>query len=228
MKNVSIYILFALIAILLYLFPQIDIFVSSLFFDPERKGFYLYGDTILFILYKSVNVLTPILSLSLIGGIIFLSLKKYKGGTLLKYFDRRALTYLFLTFILGAGLVVNVILKENFGRARPNKVENFGGAKQFTPPMVMTDQCDSNCSFTCGHCSFAWGFLAFYFLFRKPWILFAAISYGIAVSFTRIAQGGHFFSDATFSFMIMFLFAKVLYDIMYKENDNTNNTQEGK
>ena len=52
--------------------------------------------------------------------------------------------------VLGAGLVVNGILKDDFGRARPRDIEAFGGSSQFTPAFVVSHECDRNCSFSSG------------------------------------------------------------------------------
>ncbi len=153
------------------------------------------------------------LSITVIGGYLYQVFSKKE----FKYFNKKALLYIFLVFAIGSGLIVNAYLKNNFGRARPSQIVQFGGSKKFTRACVISNQCKKNCSFTCGHCSFAFGFLCLYFLFRKKSILYLALGYGIIVSIVRIAQGGHFLSDSYFSFIIMFLTAKILYYFMYEK-----------
>lgn len=202
-----------ILGILLYFFPEIDLAISTLVFDETAK-FYLGNDPILKAIYKSVNVLAIAMFLGVVGAYIY---QLYTKKTL-KYFDKKALLYIFLVFAFGSGVVINLGLKQNFGRARPAEIVQFGGEKKFTPAAVINWEYGKECdSFTCGHCSFALGFIAFFFLFRKTWILIAALSYGLIVSIGRILQGGHFFSDFVFSWIIMLLTARLLYDYMYRD-----------
>ena len=48
--------------------------------------------------------------------------------------------------IVGSGLIANFFFKDNWGRARPVHIEEFGGEKLYTPPFVISDQCLKNCS----------------------------------------------------------------------------------
>lgn len=207
-----------LLGIILYLFPEIDLAISSLFFE-QGKGFYLNNVPIFKAIYKSVNLLVPLITLAVVGGYLYQFFRKKEFKT----FNKRALIYLFLVFSIGSGMIVNLGLKEHFGRARPAQIIQFGGDKAFTPEAVINDKYIGQCkSFSCGHCSFALGFLAFYFLFRKPWILLVTLGYGLLVSFGRIAQGGHFFSDFIFSFIVMFFSAKIIYYYMYERKKKRN------
>lgn len=217
----SFYIGMVVIGVLLILFPQTDLYVSSLFYDG---GFYLKKDPFLVFWYKSVNFMVFAMSITVLGSLVYLTAAKKE----FKMFPKRSLLYLLIVFGVGSGLIVNAFLKENVGRARPSHIVQFGGDKTFSKPMEITDQCKSNGSFTCGHCSFAFGFLAFYFLFRKNWILILAAGYGLVVSATRIMQGGHFLSDAYFSFVVMFMTADLTYRYWFNkermlDNDTSNN-----
>ena len=62
----------------------------------------------------------------------------------------RNILYLLLVLILGAGLIVNVIFKDDSGRARPRDITEFGGSEQFTPAFVVTSGCVRSCSFSSG------------------------------------------------------------------------------
>ncbi|MBU1667358.1 phosphatase PAP2 family protein [bacterium] len=204
--------LLLLLGIILYLFPEIDLAISSLFFE-EGEGFYLNNEPIFKAIYKSVNILVPLITVAIVGGYIYQLFRKKA----FQKFNKRALVYLFLVFSIGSGIVVNLGLKESFGRARPMEIIQFGGNKEFSPAAVINDKYINQCaSFSCGHCSFALGFIAFYFLFRKSWVLVLTLGYGLLVSFGRVAQGGHFFSDFIFSFIVMFFSAKIIYYYMYE------------
>lgn len=200
-----------LLGVILYLFPELDLAISRLVFDETAK-FYLRNAPILKVIYKSVNVLAVTMAIGVIAAYLYQLYTKKS----FKYFDKKALVYIFMVFAFGSGVIVNLGLKQNFGRARPAQIVQFGGEKKFTPAAVVNWECGKECaSFSCGHCSFALGFIAFFFLFRKRWILVTTLSYGLIVSIGRIMQGGHFFSDFIFSWIVMLLTAKLLYDYMY-------------
>jgi lipid A 4'-phosphatase len=124
----------------------------------------------------------------------------------------RKVIFLFLVLFLGAGLIVNLALKDNFGRARPRDIAEFGGSKQFTAAFIPSNECRKNCSFSSGEG--AAGFFALVFtmaLTRRRALVAAAFALGVLVSFSRIAAGAHFFSDTVVSFFVMLIVADVLY-----------------
>ncbi len=108
------------------------------------------------------------------------------------------ITYLWLTLLIGPGLIVEALLKPNWGRARPKDISEFGGDAVYTLPWVPAQQCDSNCSFVSGHAAIAFwaiAYAAFLPAKQRPWGVLVGVVFGLAVGFVRIAQGGHFFSD---------------------------------
>jgi lipid A 4'-phosphatase len=126
--------------------------------------------------------------------------------------DGKRVSYLLLVLIVGAGLIVNVTLKDNFGRARPRDVAEFGGTKQFTPAFVVSRECTSNCSFSSGDGAAGFFSLALALALSKRRSLFiAGLALGVLVSFARISSGAHFFSDTVVSFFVMLGVADVLY-----------------
>ncbi len=132
--------------------------------------------------------------------------------------DKRVALYLFLVLSLAPGLIVNVILKDNWQRARPQEIVQFGGEKKFTPAYIISDQ--NGYSFSSGHVAAAFSLLGFALLAnkrRKFWIALA-LSYGFFMSIARIAAGGHFFSDAVVSFFIVYMTTYILYSIIIKES----------
>ena len=132
-----------LIASLLFVqFPEIDLGVARMLFDD---GFYLRGpwtalahDSVLYFLG---------LSLFSVVGLYFYN--RFFGRNVCGI-DGRKVSYLFLVLILGAGLIVNGVFKDDFGRARPRDIVEFGGSKRFTPAFVISRECDRNCSFSSG------------------------------------------------------------------------------
>lgn len=190
-------------------FPDLDLRVSRLFYDGT--GFHLANQWWARLLHNCV------------GYSIGLSLASVVGLYACNRFSRRnvcgvdgkKVIYLFVVLILGAGLIVNVLFKNNFGRARPRNVEEFGGLQQFTPAFVVGDECVTNCSFSSGDGAGAFFSLALALaLSRKRALLLAAFGFGALVSFSRIASGAHFLSDTIVSFFVMLIITDILYFYM--------------
>lgn len=117
---------------------------------------------------------------------------------------------------IGPGLVANVIFKDNWGRARPRQVVEFGGKKQFTPPLVPARECARNCSFVSGEASSAFApfFAAALLLPQVRITLLASGAFmGLAAGLIRMSQGGHFLSDVLFAGIFMALTASALHII---------------
>lgn len=200
----------AVICALLYLYPQSDIAVSALFYTPG-EGFMQHHALWERILYKSVPVVLTVLY---VGGLLLWIYNRKTGRDLLA-FSGKKLLYMMVVAALGSGIIVNALLKENWGRARPAQVSVFGGDKHFTPPFVLSDQ--EGKSFSSGHTSGAFALLPLIFLARRHRIAVASVvlGYGVAVSAARIAAGGHFFSDVIVSIFIMYIVSAATYEMMF-------------
>jgi lipid A 4'-phosphatase len=137
-----------------------------------------------------------------------------------------SVVYLIITAAVGPGIIVNYVLKENFGRARPSQIIEFGGQKTFTPAFIVSDQCLTNCSFSSGHASMAIYFTAIAYAFalrsknhktnvasssRFTIIYLLGCLFGIMVGMSRILMGGHFLSDVAFSCFITLLVNYLLF-----------------
>ena len=112
--------------------------------------------------------------------------------------------------------MVNVLLKNAWGRARPNDILQFGGEDIFTPWYKLGDSCVSNCSFVSGDASVGFMLIIFYFITKKIIFFYLAMSFGLALGFIRIIAGGHFFSDIIFSQIVVTTTVTVSY-ILYKK-----------
>lgn len=124
------------------------------------------------------------------------------------------------SMLLGPILIVNGIFKTFWGRARPYQIIEFGGNKNFTSPMVISNQCDWDCSFMSGHTAVIFWSLALALLlphrYRKRGIS-AVIILGIATGIARIAQGSHFVSDVFFSATITYALILWLHFKLFPE-----------
>lgn len=192
------------------LFPQIDIWFSSLFYN-KQEGFFLKNNFLVSLSYKAVRYMVLAIILFCL---IILAMNMLKKTTL---FSFRQVIFLLLVLAIGPGLIVNTALKDNRHRARPSQVMEFGGSKKFTAPLSASDQCDRNCSFSSGHASIGFFFVCFAFLLkkRKAVIYFGSILFGIVIGFGRVLQGGHFLSDVIFSGIVVLLTAHIIYILLF-------------
>ncbi len=199
--------LFLICAALLVSFPQIDLFVTGLFYDPLTEQFIYKNNPVFKLIYWVFAVIHLPLLLGLIIAGVLIKFKKLN----LKHYKKWSVTFLLLALIIGPGLLVNTVLKDNsIGRARPIQVENFGGNKQFTPAFVYSGVCEKNCSFVSGHAAMGFYFMILGWLFASPRAFWAGCIVGVVLSFTRIIQGGHFFSDTLFAFWAVYFVISVL------------------
>jgi lipid A 4'-phosphatase len=196
---------FLAVSVVLILVPHIDLAISRFFYDGH--GFLRYRE-----FQKLQQTLLTVFLFTSIAAVLALYGYNRTHRRNLAGIDGRRVLFLLLVLGIGPGLIVNTTLKDNFGRARPRDVVEFGGARQFTPAFVMSRECNRNCSFSSGDA--AGGFFALSLalaLSRRRAVFVAALAFGAAVSLSRIASGAHFFSDTVTSFFIVLLVSDLLY-----------------
>ena len=190
------------------LFPKFDIFFSKLFFFEEK----FISDKYIFIrslrsFLKDLMIVISIVSLLLIIVNIFFKMKK---KTFLKPRTKLILIGFIVGPVIGCGLIANFYFKDNWGRARPINIQEFGGEKIYTQPFIISDQCERNCSWISGEASAAFSFITGTIILKSPIFFLLNIIFGIIVSFCRIAMGGHFLSDNIFA-MIFMIYLAIIY-----------------
>lgn len=207
------YLFFAFSIAFFLLFPQVDIAVTSLFYS-ESEGFFWAKHPLVKLLYNIPKPIVIVAVLALIVLLIDMGFKK-------RLFNIRPLIlfYFVTVMALGPGLIVHNLFKDHWGRARPSQTSEFNGTKAFTPAWVISDQCNKNCSFVSGHSAGAFGLIALALLAkrRRTVAMTAAIATGSLVGLGRIIQGGHFLSDVFFSFVFVYLTAKILYYFTFEK-----------
>jgi lipid A 4'-phosphatase len=201
-----------LLAALFFFFPVIDLWAAAQFYHPDQ-GFFIANTSsnkILPFLPWAVKIFVTACWL-LIG--LNLVRSHYLGKKRPVVASNRVVLFLLFTLGIGPGLLVNAILKDHCGRARPFQVTEFGGNRHFTPAFVISDQCKTNCSFVSGDASLGYFGLAFFFVARRRRTLIAsaAVLAGTLIGLVRMAQGAHFLSDVIFSGVFTFLAGWLLY-----------------
>lgn len=201
---------------LFLLAPSLDLWASGLFWSPA--GFELAQWPALKALRGSSSW---VLGLILLGVIVTLAAHLVRRDWTALAGARRC-WFLLAGLALGPGLVVNTILKDGWGRPRPNAIETFGGEAPYIPVWEISTWCDRNCSFVSGEASSAaWTVAAAIVLTRvlpsaraRTGVIVGAVIYGAALSLNRLAFGGHFLSDILLSWAITALTLALLARVL--------------
>ena len=204
-------------SLLFYAFPELDIRFSMFFYEPA-SGFYLADAPFCRWFYASIEIAS--IAWGVLAGLLLVVLRVRKKN--LFGLSTRHLIYLLAALAIGPGLIVNLLFKDNWGRARPYDVIEFGGTAAFTPAFVISSECHKNCAFVSGHAAMGFYFIAFGFLFkrRRSLVVLLAGIYGTVVGMVRIIQGGHFLSDVVLAFFITYAVSAVLYWIMFERKSS--------
>ena len=130
--------------------------------------------------------------------------------------QRRAAIFLVLVMIVGPGLVVNNVFKQNWGRPRPRDLVEFGGDRAYVKPWVKSPRENGN-AFVSGHAATGFYLLVPYFLLRRRSGVWAAcfvalgVGYGATIGVARMAQGAHFLSDILWALGFVYLSGVALF-----------------
>ena len=199
-----------ILSIIFFLFPNIDITVSGLFFGQDNRFLAAEHDWFIVLIRKIILPFFVLLVFFIPIAALFKEII-YKEKILNKTI--RDWIYLFSCLVISTGVIVNLIFKGMWGRARPSDTIIFGGEYPFTIPWLNVDYCSSNCSFVSGDVSFFTLSLALLIIFNKQnWNIYAYLLIGF-ISFLRIAEGDHFLSDTVMSFIVTYVSIKILYDL---------------
>lgn len=131
----------------------------------------------------------------------------------------RSCLFVLACLAIGPGVVTNVLLKDQWGRARPRDVIELGGELRFTPALQPARQCHKNCSFVSGEASSI--FMIFFSLAmvarrRRQQLFRLGIAAGGTAGLIRMMQGGHFFSDVVFAGVLMAAVAMALHVLLHQ------------
>lgn len=198
----------------------LDLKIAGYFYTFEDDTGHFLQTPFLHFVYQygfyPADILGVLALLALILSFIFPTWKAIRPHALL----------LVLTLGVGAGLIVHGIFKDHWGRPRPRQIIEFSGSKEFYPfyKPNFFDHPEQGKSFPCGHCSTGFYFFVLIPLGRqlkKRWLVYLGVILGtflgVVLSYARIAQGGHFFSDVLFSALIMWLTALFMEWLIYRK-----------
>jgi lipid A 4'-phosphatase len=217
----------AVVGMIFGLFPQLDLMISAPFNAMVQNSINfstrIYPPLTLardIGLWMGTAVIVPVVA------VLALKLLLPRQRLLL---SGRAILFLMATIALGPGLLVNVMLKDHWGRPRPIDVTQFGGDQHFVAWWDPRGVCDKNCSFVSGDVSGAIWIIAPAALVPPPWRALAygaALALGLGMAALRIMAGGHFFTDTVFAGVFTFLIIWVVHGLIYRW-PRTRLTDEG-
>jgi len=193
--------------------PSVDLYISGLFYYGESE-FVLQSLDLTSIFFREILlplILIYILILPVLGRLtkidkIFFNYK----------FSIKEILLLWVSQIIGVLIFVNLILKNLWGRARPNEVLQLGGKETFSPWYEITDACGSNCSFVSGDASVGFSIIILYLITKKVIFLYASIVAGFVLGLIRIMAGGHFLSDIFFAGFFIVILNIILFELYKK------------
>jgi len=203
--------LLALVSTLPFWISDLDIRAAAFYYEPGAEEAWPVSQEPL---WTFVYQLSPLIAaLVLLGGLGVLI-----AGSFTPQLRRLRPYALFVIAIyaLGPGLLVNSLLKENWGRPRPHQLEQFGFSKSYLPPLMPGVPGDGK-SFPCGHSSVGYALSAFFLIWlrRRPRLaaaaLLVAVGLGTLVGIGRMTAGDHFLSDILWSGVIVYGLALLLY-----------------
>lgn len=207
--------LWLLIGLVFGLYPELDLKLASLFYDPHAKTFPLRLNGEAGFLRDAAMWIAWGFALPSIAALLVKFIRPDRPLLM----SGRTIIFLLVTLTLSAGVLTNFTFKAYWGRPRPVVVTQFGGDQPFVPWWDPRGTCGRNCSFFSGEGATAFWTLAPAALAPPQWrplayagaTLFGAITGGL-----RMAFGGHFFTDVSIAGLVTFLVIWLAYALLYR------------
>lgn len=193
--------------------PDLDLQVADWFFDHDKSKFPLATTGWSDATRRFANWIPWLLVLPAIAALL---LKLIYPRSPMRM-QPSVVVFLVASFLIGPGIVTNVVLKDNWGRPRPNHVQQFAGPSSFVPWWQPGGECRRNCSFVSGEASQAFWTVAPALLAPpqlRPLALAGAAVFSASVSSLRVAFGRHFVSDVVFAGIFTIAIIVLLYRLL--------------
>jgi lipid A 4'-phosphatase len=197
------------------LYPELDLKLAALFFDPEARSFPLKEDWLAVVARNGAMWIAWALAAPAIGALVIKLI--WPDRPLLM--SGRAIMFLLLTLTLSAGVLTNFTFKTYWGRPRPVSVTEFNGELPFVAWWDPRGGCGHNCSFFSGEGATAFWTIAPAALTPPAWrpLAYAAATlFGLTTSVLRMAFGGHFFTDIAAAGLVSFLVIWLAHGYIYR------------
>ncbi len=209
--------LLLLFSIVFYVYPQLDLSAGRYFYHQDAGFVWAHSQWAMMIRHVLYVLVYLVCGISIL--VLLLKLCRVSWCRL----PTRVAALVVFSFALGPGLLVNAVLKNHWGRPRPYQVQQFHGHAVFQKPWVISNQCNTNCSFVCGDASAAFAFWALLPLFRRRRARvtygLAVLGFGLCIGLLRMAQGGHFLSDVLLSGCLVYLVTWLGHWWLYRKHN---------
>ena len=203
------------VGLLFGIFPELDLKLAALFYDPATKTFPLKLDPIAAFARDASMWIAWGLAVPAIAAFVFILMRPDRPMLI----SGRAAIFLLVTMLLSAGVLTNLTFKSYWGRPRPVVVTQFGGDQEFVPWWDPRGACARNCSFFSGEGATAFWTYAPAALAPPAWrplAYVAATLFGVTTSGLRMAFGGHFFTDVAIAGLVTFFVIWLAYALIYR------------
>ena len=204
---------FVIAVALFALFPPLDWAIPARFWGGSLDAWPLRWNGFMAFVREDVAKLAWLPVVVVVAG----TLVRMAGARLPDAFSLRAIVFLGLTYGVGPGLIVNLLLKNYWGRARPEAITIFGGPDPYTPPWMPSDA--GGASFVSGEVSIAAATCAVALLARgrlRVVLFLAGVALASAIGMVRMAQGGHFLSDVVLAMLLTWLVAWLMHSLVFR------------
>lgn len=187
---------------------NLDLRIESLFYRPDGGWLWRHAQP-WEALYRWGTIPGLLLTIGSLGALsvslVTRRWTRYQNGLLV----------IALTAILGAGLLVNAVLKPYWGRPRPRQVQAFAGEWAYRA-IHQRGTPGQGESFPCGHCTMGYLFVSLFFLRRQaPRTALVGgsfgILYGTLIGAARMVQGAHFPTDVIWALGLIWMTATGLH-----------------
>ena len=203
------------IGLLFGIYPELDLRLAALFYDPATKSFPLKLNALAAIARDGAMWISWAFALPAIVALVVKLVRPDRPLLM----SGRAIIFLLATLVLSAGILTNLTFKSYWGRPRPVMVTQFNGPQAFVAWWDPRGECGRNCSFFSGEGATAFWTYAPAALASPPWrpLAYAAATlFGVTTSVLRMAFGGHFFTDVATAGLVTFLVIWLAYGFIYR------------
>lgn len=208
----------AIVGLTFGLYPELDLRIARVFYEVTDANHNMFALRLYPPLMLARNIGLWIGTVLVAPAVVALLIKFILPRRKL-LLSGRAIVFLIATLALGPGLLVNVVLKDHWGRSRPIDVTQFGGPEHFVAWWDLRGDCPSNCAFVSGDVAGAVWTMAPAALVPPPWRALAygaALALGTAMAAMRMMAGGHFASDVAFAGVFTFLIIWIMHGLIYR------------
>ncbi|MGH6754004.1 MAG: phosphatase PAP2 family protein [Bradyrhizobium sp.] len=203
------------IGLLFGIFPELDLKLAALFYDPATALFPLKQSWLAAFARDAAMWIAWALALPALAAIVVKLVRPDRP----MFIPARPAVFLLLTILLSAVVLTNLTFKSHWGRPRPVVVTEFNGPWAFVPWWDPRGACGRNCSFFSGEGATAFWTYAPAALTPPAWRPLAyavATLFGITTSVLRMAFGGHFFTDVAAAGLVSFLVIWLAHGWLYR------------